>query len=120
MLSYLLGIARDFPPGREMFFKNGGISIITNCLDSGIDKLVAKALFLMSYFYKTGSEGSNCHVAGWCCGMIVSGVGYDRCNEGRVWRGAVQVCEGAGCDLQRSGCVELHFPSQHCHSNMWH
>ncbi len=52
-----IGLVRGFPPGHEAFFKHGGLASLISCLDSGFDKLTTKGLFLLSYFYTSGSEG---------------------------------------------------------------
>lgn len=51
-------LTRDCPPGREEFFRNDGLSAVLQCVASGSDKLVMKALFLLEHCYTSGTEGN--------------------------------------------------------------
>ena len=57
MIYVVLGLTRNFPPGESEFFRNHGLLALLECLKSGITKLTIKSLFLLSYYYTTGTEG---------------------------------------------------------------
>ena len=45
------GLTREYSAGLREFIKSDGLEVLLGCLDSGIDRLVLKALFLLcSYF----------------------------------------------------------------------
>jgi len=53
---YNTGIIREYPPAMEDFIHHKGIELLTHCLLSDHDKLVIKALFLLTSISNSISE----------------------------------------------------------------
>ena len=69
LMIFTAGIVREFPPAMGDFIQHGGVELLVHCLSCDHDKLIIKALFLLTSI----ASGISNHINGqlsWCVSLV--------------------------------------------------